>query len=111
MAFTYRVERDSEEAHLFVTGSLVASDAASLFDQVVHLVDGGYQIHLHLEELEFVGMGVIRALKSAALRAEAAGVLLKLYPGSAIYRVADLVGPDQWSPLPVVSFEDDSITV
>jgi hypothetical protein len=111
MSFTYRVERDNEEAHLFVTGSLVASETAALFDQLAHLVDGGYQIHLHLEEVEFAGLGIVRALKTAALRAESAGVSLRLYPGSAIYRVADLVGPEQWSPLPHVSFEDDSVPV
>ena len=111
MAFQFRVERDEEEAHFFASGSLVASDSAALFDQVIHLIDGGYQIHLHLEEIEFAGLGLVRALKTAALRAEAAGVTLSLYAGSALYRAADLVGPENWSPLPFVSFEDDSLPV
>jgi hypothetical protein len=111
MSFNYRVERDDEEAHLFVTGSLAASDATALFDPIARLIDGGYQIHLHLEEIDFIGLGAVRALKTAALRAEAADVSLNLYAGSALYRAADLVGPERWSPLPFVSYEDDSVSV
>ena len=111
MDFDFRIERDGEEAHFFAFGALVASDAAVLFDQIAHLIDGGYQIHLHLGEVEFAGLGVVRALRTAAVRAEAAGVSLNLYAGSALYRAADLVGPERWSPLPFVSFEDDSVAV
>ena len=111
MSVVIREERDEEEAHLFVSGALTATEAGELFQQAARLIDGGYQIHLHLEEAEFVGLGVVRALQTAAVRAEAAGVALRLYPGSSLYRVADLVGPERWSPLPHVSFEDDSVAV
>lgn len=111
MSFTVREERDDEAAHLFVQGALVADESHGLFDQVVRLIDGGYEIHLHLEEVEFIGLAAVRSLRTAAVRAESAGVAVKLYGGSAVYRVADLVGPDQWSPLPAVSFEEDSLPV
>ncbi|MBW3622077.1 MAG: hypothetical protein KY468_01550 [Armatimonadetes bacterium] len=111
MSFNYRVERESDEAHLFASGSLVAEHASEMFGQVTHLIQGGYQVHLHLEEVDFIGLGAVRALRTAAVRAEDAGVSLRLYAGSSLYRVADLVGPDRWAPLPVIAFEDDSIPV
>ena len=111
MAYTFRIEREDEEAHVWVTGNVVACDSVELFQQVVHLIDQGYHVNLHLQEAEFVGLGLVRALRTAALRAQDAGVSLRLTPSRALYRVADLVGAERWSPLPELAFEDDSVAV
>jgi hypothetical protein len=110
MAVNFHTERNGEDANLFVSGSLVAPAALELFNQVIHLLDGGYNVTLHFNDAEFVGLGAVRALRSAALRAEDAGVALRIQPSPSVYRVADLVGESRWSPLPAVEFEGDWVT-
>jgi hypothetical protein len=111
MSVTYRVVRNEDEATLFASGALVATAGAELFDQIVHLLDQGYHTNVDLKDADFVGLGAVRALQTATVRAEKAGVELRLSYGPAVYRIADLVGAERWSPLPKVSFEDDSVAV
>jgi hypothetical protein len=111
MGFAFNVQRNEEDAILRAKGVIAAPAALELFHQIDRLIIAGYHLKVDLGDAEFVGLGAVRALKTASLRAEKAGVRFDLAGGPALYRVADLVGDERWSPLPRVSFEDDSVAV